>query len=66
MALKRYRLVNSDERLPYRGREFRADGETMEDSEAFTRRLLKEGCIAEIEPADDGGDRKSTKSKGAA
>lgn len=65
MALKRYRLVESGERLPYRGREFRPEGEMMDDGEAFTRRLLKEGCIAEIEPAGAGGGHKS-KDKGAA
>lgn len=77
MAMKRYRLVRPDERLPFRGREFRPEGEPMDDGDAFTLRLLKEKCIVEVAgdprpsrppaaaPQDDSG-QKSTKSKGAA
>ncbi|MCQ0986404.1 hypothetical protein [Jiella marina] len=52
MAMKRYRLVDPDERVPFRGRLFKASGEMMDDGEAFTRRLLREGSIEEVAGED--------------
>ncbi|MDX1730263.1 MAG: hypothetical protein R3184_03925 [Aurantimonas coralicida] len=61
MTPKRYVLAKPGEALPLRGRLFKADGEMMNPDDAFTRRLLAEGCITlapkhSPEPAkDDGG-----------
>lgn len=61
MTPKRYVLAKSGEAMPFRGRLFKADGEMMNPEDAFTRRLVAEGCIRKApakpaEPAkDDGG-----------
>lgn len=61
MKSKRYVLAKPGEALPFRGRLFKDDGEMMNPDDAYTRRLLAEGCIAlaskpSPEPAkDDGG-----------
>jgi hypothetical protein len=49
MTTKRYVLANAGEALPFRGRRFRSDGETMNPDDAYTRRLLDEGVIREVE-----------------
>ncbi|MEF2553253.1 hypothetical protein VQ042_18130 [Aurantimonas sp. A2-1-M11] len=61
MTPKRYVLAKPGEALPIRGRLFKAEGEMMDPDDAFTRRLVAEGCIKaapkhSAEPAkDDGG-----------
>ena len=47
MTPKRYVLAKPGEALPLRGRLFKADGEMMNPDDAFTRRLVGEGCIVE-------------------
>lgn len=49
MKPKRYVLAQSGEAMPFRGRLFRPEGEMMDPDDAFTRRLLAEGCIRETE-----------------
>ncbi len=50
MTPKRYVLAKPGEALPLRGRLFKADGEMMNPDDAFTRRLVGEGCIVEAPP----------------
>lgn len=45
MASERYVLADPAERLPFRRREFRREGEMMDAEASFTRRLVQDGSI---------------------